>query len=51
VPISCGPSLSTSQGLGNALVAPLPAVAIAKGAVQRRTRLGGLLGYYHREAA
>ena len=39
------------QGLGNALVALLPAVAIAKGAVQRRRRLGGLLSYYHREAA
>jgi transposase InsO family protein len=39
------------QGLGNALVAPLRAVAIAEGAVQRRTRLGGLLSYYHREAA
>jgi len=39
------------QGLGNALVAPPRAVAIAEGAVQRRTRLGGLLSYYHREAA
>jgi hypothetical protein len=37
------------QGVGNALVAPLPAVA--KGVVQRGTRLGGLLSYYHQEAA
>jgi transposase InsO family protein len=38
------------QGLGNALITPQP-VAITKGVVQRRARLGGLLSYYHRGAA
>ncbi len=39
------------QGLGNALIVPPHASAIGSGAVQRRARLGGLLSYYHREAA
>jgi hypothetical protein len=38
------------QGLGNKLIVPANDVA-AHGKVQRRTRLGGLLSYYHREAA
>jgi hypothetical protein len=38
------------QGLGNTLIAPHPAV-VANGPVKRRARLGGLLSYYHREAA
>jgi putative transposase len=39
------------QGLANQLIAPAPAVGRAHGQVKRRERLGGLLSYYHREAA
>ena len=38
------------QGLNNALLNP-PAAANENGRVRRRQRLGGLLSYYHREAA
>ena len=40
------------QGLGNELIDPIPAnTNNAEGVVRRRARLGGLLSYYHREAA
>ena len=40
------------QGLGNELIEPIPANTNAgQGVVLRRARLGGLLSYYHREAA
>jgi transposase InsO family protein len=40
------------QGLGNKLIEPIPANTNAvEGVVRRRARLGGLLSYYHREAA
>jgi hypothetical protein len=39
------------QGLGNALIDGNPQVAAGPGAVARRERLGGLLNFYHREAA
>ena len=40
------------QGLGNELIEPSPANTNAGGrVVRRRARLGGLLSYYHREAA
>jgi hypothetical protein len=40
------------QGLGNALIEELPANTNSReGRVRRRERLGGLLSYYHREAA
>ena len=39
------------QGLGNRLIAPEGAVGCQTGRVVRRERLGGLLSYYHREAA
>ncbi len=39
------------QGLDNQLIAPEPAVGGQMGQVMRRGRLGGLLSYYHREAA
>jgi hypothetical protein len=38
------------QGLGNVLIDSSMA-ADDKGRVRRRQRLGGLLSYYHREAA
>jgi transposase InsO family protein len=38
------------QGLGNKLIVPANDVA-THGQVRRRARLGGLLSYYHREAA
>jgi transposase InsO family protein len=38
------------QGLGNRLLEPAIA-ANASGPIQRRQRLGGLLSFYHREAA
>lgn len=42
----------THQGLGNKLIEPIPANTNAvEGVVRRRARLGGLLSYYHREAA
>jgi putative transposase len=39
------------QGLGNRLLAPLPAELNTTGTIQRRQRLGGLLNYYYRQAA
>jgi transposase InsO family protein len=39
------------QGLDNRLIAPEGAVGCHTGHVVRRARLGGLLSYYHREAA
>jgi hypothetical protein len=39
------------QGLDNAIIAPLPSPAKAVGRVRCRERLGGMLRYYHREAA
>jgi transposase InsO family protein len=39
------------QGLGNRLIAPEEAMGCQTGHVVRRERLGGLLSYYHREAA
>src|SRR6266851_9704602 len=39
------------QGLSNQLIAPEGAVGRQTGPVTRRKRLGGLLSYYHREAA
>jgi hypothetical protein len=39
------------QGLGNSIIAPLPHPTKAVGRVRCRERLGGMLRYYHREAA
>jgi hypothetical protein len=39
------------QGVGNELPEPTNVVAFSKEPVQLRERLGGLLSYYHREAA
>ena len=39
------------QGLDNVLLQGTPAPANENGRVQRRERLGGLLNYYHRNAA
>jgi putative transposase len=39
------------QGLDNALITPGPEVGRTTGRVKRRKHLGGLLSYYHREAA
>jgi hypothetical protein len=39
------------QGLDNALVAPLPSPTRTFGRLRCRERLGGMLRYYHREAA
>ena len=39
------------QGMGNQLLEAPNVVAFSKGPVQRRERLGGILSYYHREAA
>jgi hypothetical protein len=39
------------QGLDNAIIAPLPCPTKAVGRVRCRERLGGMLRYYHREAA
>jgi putative transposase len=39
------------QGLGNQLIVPEPGMGSRCGAVVRREHLGGLLSYYHREAA
>jgi hypothetical protein len=39
------------QGVGNRLLEPTNVVAFSKEPAQRRERLGGLLSYYHREAA
>ena len=39
------------QGLGNQLLEPSKVVAFSTEPVQRRERLGGMLSFYHREAA
>ena len=39
------------QGLGNQLIVPESGMKHQRGLVVRRERLGGLLSYYHREAA
>jgi transposase InsO family protein len=39
------------QGLENRLLRPLSAVGELHGRVKRRQRLGGMLSYYHRQAA
>jgi hypothetical protein len=39
------------QGLENRLLQPLRAVGEPHARVKRRQRLGGMLSYYHREAA
>lgn len=39
------------QGLKNRLIAPQGEIGGPRGHVVRRARLGGLLSYYHREAA
>jgi putative transposase len=39
------------QGLGNQLIVPESGMENQRGLVVRRERLGGLLSYYHREAA
>jgi transposase InsO family protein len=39
------------QGVGNVLLFPPQTAAEASGPVKRRERIGGLLSYYHREAA
>jgi putative transposase len=39
------------QGLANQLIAPEPGLGSHRGSVRRRERLGGLLGYYYRDAA
>jgi hypothetical protein len=39
------------QGVGNRLLEPFNIVAFSKEPVQRRERLGGMLNFYHREAA
>ena len=39
------------QGLGNRLIAPNPGETTNVGDVKRRKRLGGMLSFYHREAA
>jgi putative transposase len=39
------------QGLGNQLIVPEPGIGSQHGSVACRERLGGLLNYYHREAA
>jgi transposase InsO family protein len=39
------------QGLGNRLIRGFPVVAANDASIRRRTRLGGMLSYYHRVAA
>jgi transposase InsO family protein len=39
------------QGRGNQLIVPESSIEHSRGFVVRRERLGGLLSYYHREAA
>jgi hypothetical protein len=39
------------QGLDNRLIIPEQLVAGRAAAIQRRSRLGGVLNYYHRQAA
>ena len=45
------PQERNHQGVGNQLLEPTNVVAFPKEPVQRRERLGGMLNYYHREAA
>ena len=45
------PGERNHQGLDNVLLKGAPAPANENGRVQRRERLGGLLNYYHRNAA
>jgi transposase InsO family protein len=39
------------QGLDNRLIMPEQLIRDRAGAIQRRSRLGGMLNYYHRQAA
>jgi putative transposase len=39
------------QGLGNRLIIAPQAVVHIQGAIRRRSRLGGMLNYYYRQAA
>jgi putative transposase len=39
------------QGLANRLLRPAPVAVLPSQSVRRRQRLGGMLNYYHREAA
>ena len=39
------------QGLENQRIKPSTVVTLPQGRVHRRKRLGGMLSYYHREAA
>ena len=39
------------QGLDNQLIESSNVVAFSEAPIQRRERLGGILNYYHREAA
>ena len=39
------------QGLGNRIILPEPGTVAKKSVVRRRTRLGGMLNYYYRDAA
>jgi hypothetical protein len=39
------------QGVGNQLLEPSNVVAFSTGPVERRERLGGMLSFYHRDAA
>ena len=39
------------QGLENRLIQGIPSVAVNKGAIHRRPRLGGMLNFYYRQAA
>ena len=39
------------QGLGNSIIEPGLEVGQTEGGIRRRERLGGMLSYYHREAA
>jgi hypothetical protein len=39
------------QGLENRLIRGIPAVAANDASIHRRTRLGGMLSYYHRVSA
>jgi hypothetical protein len=39
------------QGLDNRLIIPQPLVADRAAAIHRRSRLRGMLNYYHRQAA
>jgi len=39
------------QGVGNELIAPVDAVGVSVGRVERRKRLGGMLNFYYRRPA